>query len=102
MDLIKELKNIKDGHWDENSFGAIDSVIKMLEEGFSFKGYVGRDQDGSLAVYSGEIKRDEDMWARDFSRNQIDFGFLHLSNDKFPKLKWEDEPLEVEITVRKV
>ena len=102
MDLIKELKNIKDGHWDENSFGAIDSVIKILEEGFSFKGYVGRDEDGSLAVYSGKIKHDEDMWVRDFAENEVDFGFLHLDEKKFPELKWEDEPLEVEITIRKV
>lgn len=61
------------------------------------KGYVARDWNDELFFYS-EMPR----------RNKINFSTtrygttLQLDSDEFPALRWEDEPIEVEFTIKEV
>ncbi len=66
------------------------------------KGWVARDRiEGEISdLYIGQNKPRRigeepfGMW--------VDFGeFMALPHEIFPDLKWEDEPIEVEIVIRK-
>lgn len=59
-------------------------------------GWVARDEDGNLFMYRTKPERNEvlQVWIGRYA----DFD---LRNSLFPSLTWEDEPLAVEITIRK-
>ena len=61
-------------------------------------GWVARDRNGEIYVYEDYPEKD--------SKRQFWFGLgsssRSLDRKSFPGLKWEDEPVEVEITIRKV
>lgn len=100
MDLIKELKNIKDGHWDENSFGAIDRCISVLQN--CIDGYVARDKNGDLYFHYIKPHRENEFELTWWGSTDANFW---ISDDDFPEfkdLKWEDEPLKVRIAIKKV
>lgn len=71
------------------------------------KGWVARDDDGTLAIhyekprrvcyYNNEIVSDGTPWVWE---NEAGYGLLPVKI--FPDLKWEDEPLEVELTIKRV
>lgn len=71
------------------------------------KGWVARDDDGTLAIhyekprrvcyYKNEIVSDGTPWAWE---NEAGYGLLPVKI--FSDLKWEDEPLEVELTIKRV
>lgn len=58
--------------------------------------WVARDRDGGIWVYDLCPKKDSErgLW-------RGDGGSMLLDEKSFPDLKWEDEPMEVEITIRK-
>lgn len=70
------------------------------------KGWVARDDDGTLAIhyekprrvcyYNNEIVLDGTPWVWE---NEAGYGLLPVKI--FPDLKWEDEPLEVELTLKR-
>ena len=64
-------------------------------------GYVARDADDSLFCYKRKPIRIHDYW-----KGHDYWGYVHfiakLDNVLFPDLKWEDEPLKVEITIKEV
>lgn len=68
---------------------------------YKLKGYVARDkgENGIGEVYFGTEKPTWDdgmgFWY-DFGDNA-----MHLPNDWFPELKHTDEPIEVELTIKK-
>lgn len=65
------------------------------------KGWVARDKDDLIGdgkiLYFGinKPKREEGCWG-DFDE------YMALPSDMFPDLKWEDAPIEVELTIKKV
>lgn len=71
------------------------------------KGWVARDDDGTLAIhyekprrvcyYNNEIVLDGTPWVWE---NEAGYGLLPVKI--FPDLKWEDEPLEVELAIKRV
>lgn len=58
------------------------------------KGWIARDEDGELYLYDTEPWRDENLW-QGRGRNEWELN----DNNLFPNLKWEDEPIEVELTL---
>jgi len=71
------------------------------------KGWIARDDDGTLAIHyekprrvcyqNGNIMPDGTPWVWE---NEAGYGLLPVKI--FPDLKWEDEPLEVELTIKRV
>ena len=75
---------------------ARDAFIRAYKEISALptiKGWVARDQDGLLTLFDSEPKRFpvDESW--------IGCGFTDLPKDLFPDLKWEDEPIEVELPI---
>ena len=67
------------------------------------KGYLVRDKDDYAAIYSVKPIRGNNEW---FDGNHPDNAnkstcILSFSEFMFPDLKWEDEPVKVEITIKK-
>lgn len=60
------------------------------------KGWVARDEDGTLCCFSKKPERMSNTIAGHFWFNEDAF---ELRKDVFPKLTWEDEPIEVELTI---
>lgn len=58
-------------------------------------GWVARDKNGEIYVYGDYPEKDSErpIW--------IGSNSINLYQESFPNLKWEDEPMEVEITIRK-
>lgn len=48
------------------------------------KGYIARDEDGDLYVYANEPLKEEVEW-------NADIDSIHLNDEYFPFIKWEDE-----------
>jgi len=71
------------------------------------KGWIARDDDGTLAIHyekprrvcyqNGNIMPDGTPWVWE---NEAGYGLLPVKI--FPDLKWEDEPIEVELTIKRV
>lgn len=65
--------------------------------------WVARDKDECLWLYIDKPKRSEtrDWWEVDTQNSLLrDDDCMEINGDLFPKIRWEDEPLEVEL-VRK-
>lgn len=60
--------------------------------------WVARDKDGELVLYKGKPVRShsKDKWVS-FGVNWENFT---IDESLFPDLKWEDEPIEVELTIK--
>lgn len=54
--------------------------------------YVARDEKGILLLFKNKPVRMDDTWSWD------EYSYV-LDSDMFPNLKWEDEPLEVNLVV---
>lgn len=69
----------------------------ITDDKLVIEGYVARDQDNILYFYDSKPKRDVNFgcW---ISHN----GESHLKNISFPNLKWEDEPIKVELTIKRI
>lgn len=73
----------------------------MNTQEYKIKGWVARDKnvDGfwgnGLILHACKPYRDGNEW----SSKTI---AMHLRNDFFPELTWEDEPIEVELTIKKI
>lgn len=62
----------------------------------TISGWVARDRNGSLALYQSIPERLENLgYWRDGLGGEFD-----LSETDFPSLTWDDEPIEVEITIK--
>lgn len=77
--------------------GAQDSLGKQEKDADTvIQGWVARDMDGRLYVYCHEPKRNlmECLWEGEIMN-------ISLSDDMFPDLTWESEPIEVEIQIKR-
>lgn len=67
----------------------------------SIKMWVATDEDGDIFIYENKPERDEQevfAWYNNSGR----FEFIEQRFLPFPAPTWEDEPIEVEITIKKV
>lgn len=65
-------------------------------EGEVISGWVARDNNGKLYIYSDKPERYNKglRWV-------VGYAFLPLSSDSFPDLTWESDPLPVEIIIKR-
>ena len=57
--------------------------------------WLARDKDGFLTVFGNKPERSDEEWVDFYSETAKQFIFI--DNSLFPNLKWEDEPIEVNI-----
>ena len=68
----------------------------MKEQEYKIKGWVARDSDGSLNIHQEKPSRwSIYLWT-------FGGGYFHIDKTLFPELTWEDEPIEVELTIKKI
>lgn len=70
---------------------------KQMIRKAKLKGWVARDEDGSLRLFEVEPRRLEDKhrwWDRDYQATDLD-------ESEFPDLEWEDEPIYVKLIIAK-
>lgn len=90
-----------DGYdWNENEREAYIKALKETESLPKLKGWVARDKNGEINYFQEYPRRiTEDRrnywWDRDYISMCID-------ENSFPELTWEDEPIEVELLIRKL
>ena len=70
-------------------------IEKQKEPPKKIKGWVARDKDGSITLYEDKPFRDGEIWKGCSWKSS---GIYDLF---FPDLKWEDEPVEVELSIIK-
>lgn len=65
------------------------------------KAWVARDKfDDGLSIYSVvKPKRERSFWSNDGNK---DASRMFINKELFPKLRWEDEPIEVKLIIRGV
>lgn len=63
----------------------------------SIKGWVARDKANDLYFFTYKPHRTDGVFHSEISED-----ILHLSNDMFPELSWETEPIEVELLPKKL
>lgn len=65
------------------------------------KAWVARDKwyDG-LSIYSvAKPERESGFWSNDGNKGA---SRMFINKELFPKLRWEDEPIEVELIIRRI
>lgn len=60
----------------------------------TFKGYIARNSDGALRLFLNRPVRDHGGWSAPRFR-----GSLELPIEAYSELRWEDEPVEVNVTI---
>lgn len=73
---------------------------RRSEEEPTIKGWVARDEDGALYVFASRPQRAKGIYKEDIWDNGD--AALPLPKSIFPDLKWEDEPIEVELEIHRV
>lgn len=58
--------------------------------------WVARNKDGWLVLFESKPVRGEGFWYT----NSRDDDSMPINSSLFPDLKWEDEPIEVEIKIK--
>lgn len=67
-----------------------------MNEEYKIKGWVARDSDGSLTLCKAKPQRYmNDCWVNAEE-------YFPLGSQIFPELTFEDEPIEVELTIKKI
>lgn len=80
---------------DMNHFyQASDLDFNVDSEDTVIQGWAARDEDGNLFMYSTKPERFEAAWIGEFAN-------FSLRNYLFPDLTWDDDPQEVEITIKR-
>ena len=71
--------------------------LSAKENAPKIKGWVARDKDGTLVLYGQKPDREIVNWD-DCGTDE----HICINRNMFPYLKWEDEPIEVELLVKRV
>lgn len=66
------------------------------------KGWVARDKDGQLCVFYGDPPHRGgcERWRHPEHCPLGDW--MNIPEEMFPELKWKDEPVEVELTIKRI
>ena len=67
----------------------------------TIKGYVARDEDGQLCIFYGD-RPHRGGCNRWWHPEHCAIGdWMNIPEEMFPELKWEDEPIEVELIIKR-
>jgi hypothetical protein len=81
----------------ENMFGINLMTQEEYESIPKIRGWVTRDKEGTCVIYKVKPRRyNDEMWC------SAGDGCIVIDLDIFKDLKWEDDPIEVELMIRKV
>ena len=70
-----------------------------MQQEVKIKGWLVRDKDDNTAIYSKKPKRGKTEWI-DCSRSPSKSScILSFNKIMFPEITWENEPIELEITI---
>ena len=83
-------------HFYELGKQSKEGELTMAEE-VKVKGWVARDKANDLYFFTYKPHRTDGVFHSEISED-----ILHLSNDMFPELSWETEPIEVELLPKKL
>ena len=82
------------GHGIDLNYGKREMYIEFLQEISALptiKGWVAREPYGEIVVFSDKPTYDDEGW--------IGPVLAYRGKDEFPDLRWEDEPIEVELPI---
>ncbi len=68
-------------------------IEKQKEPPKKVKGWVARDKDGNITLYEDKPFRDGEIWKGCSWKSSMIYDLF------LPDLKWEDEPVEVELSI---
>lgn len=64
--------------------------------------WIARDKDGTMWLYIDEPVRSLNSWEVDTEKSLLRADdCMEIDGDLFPDIKWEDEPIEVELIKKK-
>jgi hypothetical protein len=97
--MTEEQKEAISKKLSEPSEVMYEEIQQRLKDAFNppqpeatISGWVCRDKDGTLCLYYKKPMRGKEEWFGNYDRQ--------LPEDCFPSLTWQDEPIEVEITIK--
>lgn len=90
--LILDVRNLH--HRVDDIQASKDTTDK--EQHPTAKIWVARDKTGDLFAYTKEPERGECVW---LSKDDV---YIHIPGNYFPNLRWEDNPMEAEMTIKQV
>ena len=97
-DFCHESEMIEREEWCKKQFRHFYELgLNAKTDTPKIKGWVARDKDGQLGVYDIPPVRGNICWYP-----QVRFENWVLPENAFPNLKWEDEPIEVELEIHRV
>lgn len=77
------------------TFNITASSITLEEKEITIDGWVARDKDGDIYVYSDKPDKERIEW--------LSSNFINIERHSFPKIKWEDEePTKVKLIIEEV
>lgn len=73
-----------------------------MEQEYKIKGWVARDEDGQLCIFYGDkpLRGGCNRWWHPEHCPEGDW--MTIDDKMFPNLTWEDKPIEVELTIKKI
>ena len=77
----------------------------MTEQEFKIKGWVARERAGvcpNLCLYEDKPEREDNGYGDLFWHSRAWTNSIRLKSEMFPELKWEDEPIEVELIINRL
>ena len=92
----------------EGDYDWLEKVLEYPKEQPTIKGWVARDEDESLHLFRSCPKRKSRRGVFEsapgvWSTDKYDMSWERvLDKELFPNFKWEDEPIEVELTIKRV
>lgn len=76
-------------------------LVPVEQDAYTITGWVARnDKDGMLYWYSDKPTRGDGFW-NSIDEQVFDVQLLYLPDAAFPSLHWEDEPIEVTLTIKR-
>ena len=75
----------------------------MNAQEYKIKGWVARDKDGQLCIfYDGDKPHRGECNSWWYPEYCLEGDCMTIDDDMFPDLTWESEPIEVELTIKKI
>ena len=73
--------------------------MESNKNNIKIKGYIARDKNNELHFFNEKPYREHPvLWWK--TKNEVQ-DMLYIDSDIFPELKWEDEPIQVELFIKK-
>ena len=74
----------------------------MNTQEYKIKGWVARDNDGAVFIHKSKPRRNRANNGIGFWKEGGERFRLSMFDEMFPDLSFDDEPIEVELTIKKI